>query len=350
MSFDNTTYFYVGTIFGAARYGTLRSTFASHADPDDTNTLQLQLANTGLVLSSGTSTDEDTLVTLLYVDSEIMSYRTATLVGAGQYDLTHMRRGKYGSTIASHATSSKWARIDGGIFRVPYDPGAIGKTVYFKLPSFNVYGQARESLASATAYSYAIKNVDAGMPVADWKPQFANVTQTGVNEFTKTGGTNGGWDAAVSSAVGFSRCQVTCKPADTTNHLMIALNSDPALNDSYTSLDFALYINVGNLTIYESNVAVLSVGSYAVGDLLAIVYDGVMVRYYQNGTKVRETAIGTPYTTLFLDTSFYEIGAKIKELQFGPIGNTGTYSMDDGAVSGNWSWSDTTGVGYCNFC
>src|SRR6185436_13861080 len=56
----------------------------------------------GLVLS-GTQADADNLVTLCYVDDELVSYRTATLTAAYKYDLTYLRRGIYGTVINAHS-------------------------------------------------------------------------------------------------------------------------------------------------------------------------------------------------------------------------------------------------------
>src|SRR5581483_3152149 len=153
-STDNVNFFRVGRIAGSARYGTLRSTFASGTDPDTTNTLQLQLTNTNLQLVSASATDADNLSTLMYVDGEFIAYSAVTLVGTGQYNLgTRIRRGKYGSTIASHASGTSWARFDDALFRIRIDPGRIGQTLYFKFPSYNIYGGAQEDISTISSYS-----------------------------------------------------------------------------------------------------------------------------------------------------------------------------------------------------
>lgn len=324
MSLDNTTYLYMGTISGPARYGTLRSTFASGADPDDANTLQLQLANTTLALTSGTQADEDNLRTLMYVDGEIMSYRTATLVGAGQYDLTHMRRGKYGSTIASHSSATKWARIDAALFRVGFDPGMNGQTVYFKFPSFNVYGKAHETLAAATAYSYLIQNVNAGQLVSDslgWTPVLVNTAKSGA-AFTKVGGSPA-WDAAFSSKESFPACFVAATVVNASDHTMVGLNSDPTTDASYSSIDHALYHNATtDYEIYENGSGIASslAGlTPAAGDQLRVTYDGQLVEYFINGARVWVTPrFGAK---LFADSSLYESGSTLTGVSFGPLGN-----------------------------
>ena len=72
---------------------------------------------------SGTQADADNLVTLCYVDGELISYRTATLTAAYQYDLTYLRRGVYGTAINAHSAGSNFARFgpsDPSLFRYRY--------------------------------------------------------------------------------------------------------------------------------------------------------------------------------------------------------------------------------------
>ena len=97
ISIDNATYALAGTIYRGARQGTLTAVLPSHPDPDDTSTLSVDLTESQGQLLSGTQADADNLVTLCYVDGELMSYQTATLTAAHEYDLTYLRRGAYGT-------------------------------------------------------------------------------------------------------------------------------------------------------------------------------------------------------------------------------------------------------------
>jgi hypothetical protein len=65
-------------------------------------------------------------------------------------------RGAYGSTIAEHAKNSKFARMDNTIFKLPYTADKIGKVIYIKLASFNIYGGASQTLANLTPIMYSI--------------------------------------------------------------------------------------------------------------------------------------------------------------------------------------------------
>jgi hypothetical protein len=184
----------------------------------------------------------------------------------------------------------------------------------------------------------------------NWTPLFTGVTRSAAGIFTKTAGAGAGWDAQVYSDVWYTRCTVQFKAGDTTSHIMVGLNSDPTTDAYYASIDFAIYLEAGTVVIYESGAAVLALGSYTTDDQFSIVYNGVTVNYYQNQTLLRSVAIGSPNTKLYLDSSFYELGAAVRELQFGPIGNIATAQIDPNAVTDNWAFSDSSGVGYCNFC
>ena len=152
LSYDGTTYKNVGSITGASAMGVLTSTLANHADPDTTNTLAVNLAQSAGVLTPGTTADADNFSTLLYVDGEFMSYRDATLTSAFHYDLGYLRRAAYGSGASAHLSGTVFARLDDRIFRLPYSKDQVGKVVYVKLASFNIHGGPTQDLSLCTPY------------------------------------------------------------------------------------------------------------------------------------------------------------------------------------------------------
>ena len=166
ISDDNAEYRYVGVITGPARYGALTTTMAAGSNNYDTTTVaRVQLYN-GEILG-GTQADCDNYRTLLFVGGEWMSYRDATLVIGSTYDLDTFRRAAYGSTRTSHAAGQALAVIDEATFRLPYDKGNRGKTVYMKFPAFNVFGGALQDLADCTAYTHTIGASEMTAPM-DW--------------------------------------------------------------------------------------------------------------------------------------------------------------------------------------
>lgn len=165
VSFDDASYKRVGVISGRARHGVLTAALASGSDPDTTNTLSVDLTAARGELTSGTAADRDDLRTLCYVDGELISYQSATLTAANRYDLASLRRGQHGTTIAAHNIDSKFARLDGAIFKYAYDAADIGKTLYVKLRSLNTFNGGVQELATITANTHTIVGAAEGTKV-----------------------------------------------------------------------------------------------------------------------------------------------------------------------------------------
>lgn len=151
---SNYAYKRIGVIYNPARHGVLTQSLPDGTDPDTTHTLYADLTASRGQLLSGSQADADNLVTLLWVDGEIMSYETANLSGQYQYGLTYLRRGQLGSESTSHPQGAKLARLDDAIFKYVLPQNRIGSTLWIKLPAFNIYGQGLQSLDQATAYSF----------------------------------------------------------------------------------------------------------------------------------------------------------------------------------------------------
>ena len=181
ISIDNATYALAGTIYRGARQGTLTASMPSHPDPDDTSTLSVDLTQSQGQLLSGTQADADSLLTLCYVDGELISYRTATLTAAYKYDLTYLRRGVYGTAINAHSADDNFARFgpsDPSLFRYRYPSNFVGQTIHVKLPAFNIFGQALQDLYGLAADTYTLTG--AGVVAAVTIPiQFLGSPQAG---------------------------------------------------------------------------------------------------------------------------------------------------------------------------
>jgi len=157
ISSDGDTYKNVGEITSKARQGVLTAALASGDDPDTTNTLKVSLVESLGELASGTQDDADDYNTLCYADGELISYETATLTDTNKYTLSYLRRGVYGTTNAEHASGSDFLRIDSDrFFQYEFTEADIGKTVYLKFCSYNIYGARVEDLADVTEYTYTI--------------------------------------------------------------------------------------------------------------------------------------------------------------------------------------------------
>lgn len=156
VSSDNTTFAFAGRLYGPSRHGSTTATLASHADPDATNTLSVDLSSSGGTLLSGTQADADADITLCLVGTELIAYETATLTSANHYDLTYLRRGQYNSPIASHAAATRFVRLDNQLLKVPYNSNLNGTELYFKFLSFNTWQGAQQGLGDVSPYTYVI--------------------------------------------------------------------------------------------------------------------------------------------------------------------------------------------------
>jgi hypothetical protein len=168
LSIDGTTYNQIGQIVGPARQGVLSSSLPSFtgANPDTADTLALNMAESSGVLATATDLDAQLANTLCIVDSELVSYATATLTSANHYSLTYLYRGLYGTTIASHSSGAPFARLDSTVFEYDLPAQYVGKTLYIKLQSFNVFGGGVQDLSTCTAYAYTPTGIAVDHPVA----------------------------------------------------------------------------------------------------------------------------------------------------------------------------------------
>jgi len=158
VSLDGDSYRQAGSISGRSRYGVLSATLPTGSDPDVVNTCAVDLTISKGALLAGVQIDADNLATLCYVDGELIAYTAATLTAQYRYSLdTYIRRGVYNTPISSHLSGTNFARLDQALLHYAYDPSLVGKTIYLKFTSFNIYGGAQQELADATEYAYVIQ-------------------------------------------------------------------------------------------------------------------------------------------------------------------------------------------------
>lgn len=152
VSDTNQYYSRIGTIDYKARYGVL----AKSLNATDTS-LEMTLNQgefTSVDLESAEHGD-----TVMYVGGEALSYQTATLLDNGNWQLSGLIRGQYGSEAAYHTKGTSIARCDEAFLKSGIRNSYVGHTIYFKLTSFNVFGGQEQSLAEVQAYTFEPKSV-----------------------------------------------------------------------------------------------------------------------------------------------------------------------------------------------
>lgn len=160
ISTDGDSYTRIGATNKKARFGSLSAPLASGAVFDRANTLNVEIS--AGQMTGGTEQDSRDLLTLCYVDGEFLAYETAELKGVGRYTLGNLTRGAYGSNIDRHNAGSQFVRIDETMFKYAVPANWVGRTVWVKLVSFNVFGSGVQELAEVPAYSYTIKGAPLG--------------------------------------------------------------------------------------------------------------------------------------------------------------------------------------------
>lgn len=131
------------------------------------------------------------------------------------------------------------------------------------------------------------------------------------------------WNSDVYSLEGYTEgAFCSGRPGRIDCAFMIALNTDPTFDQSFSSLDYAWYCtNLGTLLIHEDGTAVATLGAYTTSTVLAIRHVGSMVQYIKDGVVVRSVTRAS-VAPLFFDCSMYDPGGRIEGLQFGPAGKS----------------------------
>ena len=194
---NGASYKFINRISHPARIGTLQATMGIGS----TATMDIILDGRGGQLFTTSDYDADALTTLCFVGDtltgEYMAFKTANFVAANHYQLTDLRRGRYGSAEHSGITGTRMVYIDGAVIQSDaLNRNMIGTTLKFKFCSFNIFGGALQSLASAPEYSYKLTGRfmdQTGKPIS--ANMLANATfdaGLGPIQFFWGGGSSGG--------------------------------------------------------------------------------------------------------------------------------------------------------------
>jgi hypothetical protein len=149
LSDNDENYARVGSITQQARMG---RTLTALSNTGDGVSVKLNQGS----IKGGTHIDAERANTLSWIDGEALSYEGAQLQTDGSYKLTGLVRGQYATIPTDHASSTRFIRIDEALYRHTYRKEDIGKTVYLKFTSMNLFGTNEQGLDEVQAYPYKI--------------------------------------------------------------------------------------------------------------------------------------------------------------------------------------------------
>lgn len=153
VSDDNTNYRTVGQIAGSARCGKLMQPLSPMPNHPSGNQAMVT-CNDQLI--SGTLQDAERKNTLCWIDGECMSYINANLQASGAWLLSGLYRGQCNTEVRLHAKDTDFVRLDNSVFKVPFTKEDIGKKIYLKFCSYNIFGAGQQDLSEVKAYEYTL--------------------------------------------------------------------------------------------------------------------------------------------------------------------------------------------------
>lgn len=154
VSDDNTNYRTVGQIAGSARCGKLTHPLSPMPNHPSGNQVMVTCNDQ---LLSGTAQDAERKNTLCWVDGECMSYINANLQSNGAWLLSGLYRGQCNTAVRTHAKDTDFVRLDNSVFKVPFAKDDIGKKIYIKFCSYNIFGAGNQDLSEVKAYEYTLQ-------------------------------------------------------------------------------------------------------------------------------------------------------------------------------------------------
>lgn len=153
VSDDNTNYRTVGQIAGSARCGKLTQPLSPIPNHPSGNQVFVTCNDQ---LLSGTEQDAQRKNTLCWIDGECMSYVNANLRSNGTWLLSGLYRGQCNTAVRTHAKDTDFVRLDNSVFKVPFTKDDIGKKIYIKFCSYNIFGAGQQDLSEVRAYEYTL--------------------------------------------------------------------------------------------------------------------------------------------------------------------------------------------------
>lgn len=158
VSDDGTNYALMGTIAAPGAFGEITANVPAGTDPDTSTTISVDLSASLGALNSFTEAQADAGDSLSWLDGEIIAYTAASLTAPYNYDLgVYLRRGLRCSFAGAHETGAKFVKLNGTIGKFGINQARVGATLYVKLVSFNIYGNALQDIADVPVWEYVVQ-------------------------------------------------------------------------------------------------------------------------------------------------------------------------------------------------
>jgi hypothetical protein len=145
--------------------------------------------------------------------------------------------------------------------------------------------------------------------------EIVNLTLNSDNSLVKSTGSNGWANAGAAISVNQLQpnqngwMQFTTNSSLVTGQTMLGL-SNFRTEITYATINYALYFNNGNVTIYENGNLISSHGTYTTGETFRISREGALIKYYRGGTVIRSLTVSADLV-LNADVSVNTVGGYV---------------------------------------
>jgi hypothetical protein len=141
--------------------GVLTADYPVGSDPDTADTLAIDLTESNGSLTGQTQALADARQGQCYLATatanvfESICPTVITLTAIDMYSMTtYARRGVLGTVSIDHPIGSRFAALDGSVFKVNCDPQWVGKVLYFQFAAYNLQRGQQNALGNCAVYTY----------------------------------------------------------------------------------------------------------------------------------------------------------------------------------------------------
>jgi hypothetical protein len=253
-----------GVITQALRQGVLTANLALASGFDTTNTLSVNLAESGGELIGASQASAEAGGTLALVDGELLAYETATLVSGNAYNLTGLARGLDSTTPASHLSGAQFARLDGAVLKLTFPVSMVGQTIQLKFQSFNMFNGGQQALSTCAVYNYTFLGTALAAPLAPVTAVYPQYTSGFLNVY---------WDEVVDPR-GTAVYEIRKGTTETGSTLVRTQAHPPFVVPGEGTFWIAAKITMATgLTVYSSSWASIAISANQLGGTIIDQYN-----------------------------------------------------------------------------